>query len=654
MDPIQTVIMNNRFNAIVEEASVTLYRTAHTTFVKLVQDFQCALATPQGEVFAYPSHSGVNAFIGLSVAGGLAGIGLENLEPGDCIITNDPFSTDGMVTHIMDVSMVRPIFFGNELIALAWSFVHASDIGGAVPGSISPAFTEVFQEGLRVRPTKLYKRGQLDTAIRNIFIDNSRIADELWGDFQAMISALTSMDNRLNQLCRRYGIQQVRAGMDASLALSEVKTREVIRRIPNGDYPFADYIEGMTEGDFIHINAVMRVSDEHIVFDFSGTDPQVAAAFNYVTGARAHPYTLQAFIYYILTLEPEAPRNSGLLRALEVIAPRGTIINAEFPAAGGSRVTTSTRVYDVILGCLNAALPDGLTAAGPGMSGVIVVSAKDPRGDGNRVSVINPLCGGGGGRFGIDGTDGVDSRSGYLRTVPAEIIEAETVIRVKRYALVTDSQAPGRWQSGAAIALELENTGPEAVMTVRGMNRFYFRPWGARGGQCGHLGSVVLNPGTDDERNLGKIDVLKMKRHDVVRLTSPAGGGFGDPFLRDPALIARDVRRGLVTPFNARSSYGVAVDNEGRVDDAATHRLRAGHIPDQSRVTLGSARDQLDVVWPREIRGALAAGLLQQERNVRQPLRLAVIKRLTAENRPVTLPLMNRVIDEELQYLKMH
>ncbi len=280
MDPIQTVIMNNRFNAIVEEASVTLYRTAHTTFVKLVQDFQCALATPQGEVFAYPSHSGVNAFIGLSVSGGLAGIGLANLEPGDCIITNDPFSTDGMVTHIMDVSMVRPIFFGDELIALAWSFVHASDIGGAVPGSISPAFTEVFQEGLRVRPTKLYKRGQLDTAIRNIFIDNSRIADELWGDFQAMISALTSMDNRLNQLCLRYGIHQVRAGMEASLALSEVKTRGVIRRIPNGDYPFADYIEGMTDGDFIHINAVMRVGDEHIVFDFSGTDPQVATAFN--------------------------------------------------------------------------------------------------------------------------------------------------------------------------------------------------------------------------------------------------------------------------------------------------------------------------------------------------------------------------------------
>ena len=654
MDPIQTVIMNNRFNAIVEEASVTLYRTAHTTFVKLVQDFQCALATPQGEVFAYPSHSGVNAFIGLSVCGGLAGIGLENLEPGDCIITNDPFSTDGMVTHIMDVSMIRPIFVGEELVALAWSFVHASDIGGAVPGSISPAFSEVFQEGLRVRPTKLYKRGRLDTAIRNIFIDNSRIADELWGDFQAMISALASMDRRLNQLCQRYGTERVRAGMEASLVLADVKTRRVISRIPDGDYPFSDYVEGMTEGDFIHINAVMRVRGEHIVFDFSGTDPQVAAAFNYVTGARAHPYTLQAFIYYILTIEPEAPRNSGLLRALEVIAPRGTIINAEFPAAGGSRVTTSTRVYDVLLGCLNAALPDGLSAAGPGMSGVIVVSAKDPHGDGNRVSVINPLCGGGGGRFGVDGTDGVDSRSGYLRTVPAEVIEAETVIRVKRYALVTDSQAPGRWQSGAAIALELENTGPEAVMTVRGMNRFYFQSWGARGGRCGHLGSVVLNPGTDDERNLGKIDVLKMKRHDVVRLTSPAGGGFGDPFLRDPRQVARDVRRGLITPFNAGESYGVRVDDQGNIDPAATEQLRAGHVADDGLVTLGGSRDKLDAVWPREIRAALAMHLLRHERNIRQPLRLAVIKRLTAENQTVDIALMTRVVAEELQYLKMH
>ncbi|WP_413732492.1 hydantoinase B/oxoprolinase family protein [Sodalis sp. RH20] len=655
MDPIQTVIMNNRFNAIVEEASVTLYRTAHTTFVKLVQDFQCGLATPAGEMFAYPSHNGVNAFIGLPIAGGLHGIGVEHLEPGDCIITNDPFSTDGMVTHIMDVSMVRPVFVGNELVALAWSFVHASDIGGAVPGSISPAFTEVFQEGLRVRPTKLYKRGQLDTAIRNIFIDNSRIADELWGDFQAMISALASMDKRLNQLCQRYGVAAVRAGMEASMALADAKARQVIRRIPDGDYPFADYVEGMSEGDFIHIHAVMRVRDERIVFDFSGTDPQVAAAFNYVTGARAHPYTLQAFIYYILTREPEAPRNAGLLRALEVIAPRGTVMNAEFPAAGGSRVTTSTRVYDVILGCLNAALADGLTAAGPGMSGVIVVSAKDPHGEGNRVSVINPLCGGGGGRFGLDGTDGVDSRSGYLRTVPAETIEAETVMRVKRYGLVTDSQAPGRWQSGAAIALELENTGPEAVMTVRGMNRFYFQSWGARGGQCGHLGSVLLNPGTDDERNLGKIDVLKMQRHDVVRLTSPSGGGFGDPFLRDPGQVAHDVRRGLVSVYNARASYGVAVDDSGRLDPDATARLRAGHSSvAHGLFTLGSARDRLDRVWPREIRAALAMSLMREERRLRQPLRLAVIKRLTAENRPVSLTMMAAVIAEELQYLRMH
>lgn len=648
MDPIQTVIMNNRFSAVVEEASVTLYRTAHTTFVKLVQDFQCALATPQGEVFAYPKHSGVNAFIGLSVSGGLAGIGLENLHPGDCIITNDPFSTDGMVTHIMDVSMVRPVFREGKLIALAWSFVHASDIGGAVPGSISPSFTEVFQEGLRVRPTKLYKRGELDEAIRNIFTDNSRISEELWGDFQAMISSLTSMDLRLNQLCDRYGTEKVCDGMESSLALAEKKAREVIRKIPNGKYPFSDYVEGMGEGDLIHLNAEMQVSDESIVFDFSGTDPQVAAAFNYVTGRRAHPYTLQAFVYYLLSKEPEAPRNGGLLRALNIIAPRGTVINAQFPAAGGSRVTTSTRVYDVILGCLNAALPSGVSAAGPGMSGIIVVSAKDPNGEGNRVSVINPLCGGGGGRAGSDGTDGVDSRSGYLRTVPAEMIEIETVMRVRRYGLVTDSQAPGRWHSGAAIALELENTGPEAVMTVRGMNRFYFQSWGVRGGECGHLGSVVLNPNTDVERNIGKIDVLKLQRNDVVRLTTPTGGGFGDAFQRDPALVARDVRWGLISPRNARTHYGVEVDDKGTLNLDVTEKLRSGRTERSDLFTMGVSRERYDKIWPRSVRAALAMKLLEQPSTQRQALRLAVTRRMNDEGKPVRLEDLDLLISEEL------
>jgi len=200
MDAIQTAIMNNRFTAIVEEASATLHRTAHTTFTKLVQDYQCSIATVDGDMFAYPIQSGVNVFMGLPIRPMIEIIGIENMRPGDCYITNDPFGTDGLVTHLMDVTTLRPIFHENELIAFSWAFIHASDIGGAVPGSISPDFTEVFQEGLRIRPMHIFKEGELVEEIRDIYLDNSRIPNDIWGDFKAMFSAQKSMDRRLNEL----------------------------------------------------------------------------------------------------------------------------------------------------------------------------------------------------------------------------------------------------------------------------------------------------------------------------------------------------------------------------------------------------------------------------------------------------------------------
>jgi len=181
MDPVKTSIMNNRFTAIVEEASATLHRTAHTTFVKLVQDYQCALAAPDGEIFAYPVLSSVNVFVGLPLQAVIEQIRDLDLQPGDCFIMNDPFATDGVVTHLMDVTMIWPIFHEGSLIAYGWAFVPASDIGGAVPGSISPSFTEIFQEGLRLRPVRLYRAGVINEDIRNIIFDNSRIPLEIWG-----------------------------------------------------------------------------------------------------------------------------------------------------------------------------------------------------------------------------------------------------------------------------------------------------------------------------------------------------------------------------------------------------------------------------------------------------------------------------------------
>jgi N-methylhydantoinase B len=636
MDPVRTAIMNNRFTAIVEEASTVLHRTAHTTFVKLVQDYQCALATPEGDIFAYPSQSGVTVFIGLPLQETLDRIGRDNFAPGDCYITNDPFFTDGLVTHMMDVTLIYPVFREDKLIAFGWSFVHASDIGGAVPGSISPTFTETFQEGLRVRPIKLFDRGRLNADAKNIFLDNSRIPDEMWGDFQAMLSAMKSMDKRLNQLCDRYGLAAVEAGMADVIGFAELKARDVISRIPDGIYAFSDYLEGLDDAQHAHITATMTVHGDEVDFDFTGTDPQVASAYNFICGDRTHPYVAQALLYYIMSMEPSAPKNAGLLRPIRTKVPRGTVINADYPAAMGSRVASGTRVFDVILGCINQALPDGIMAAGAGMAGIIVANARDPQTGRQRVSVLNPIIGGGGGRLGVDGIDGVDGRSGALKSIPTEVIEVETVMHMRRCHLVADTQSPGRWRGGAALVMEIENTGLEATMTVRGMNRFTFRPWGFNGGRPGKLGEVITNPGTPEEKSIGKIRVLRMKRGDVVRIVSPAGGGFGDPLDRDPALVLSDVAMDLLSPAVARDVYGVVVDGDA-VDAAATraqrHRLRATAAA--TPFAFGPERDAYDRIWSREIRTLLAETILAMPRPERQRTIEFVRECLDAANRPV-------------------
>jgi N-methylhydantoinase B len=651
MDAVRTAIMNNRFNAIVEEASAAVYRTAHTTFVKLVQDYQCALATADGDMFAYPMMSGVNVFVGSPLRPTLDAIGRDNLKPGDIIITNDPFGTDGLVTHLMDITMLYPIFRDGKLIAVGWAFVHASDIGGAVPGSISPAFTEVFQEGLRIRPLKFYDGGTLNETLKSILLDNSRIPGELWGDIKAMISGLKSMDRRLNELCDRYGREEVEDGMRDVLNYAESKARAVIKAIPDGAYYFSDYLEGIKEGQLAYFSVTLTVRGDEIEVDFTGTDPQLSAAYNLVTGAGTHPYVVQCLYAFILTMDPLTPRNAGILRPIRAHAPRGTVLNATFPASGGSRAASATRAYDIILGCLNQALPAGLAAAGAGQAAVIVVAAPDPRTGRDRVSVINVITGGGGGRLASDGVDATEVRYAQ-RSVPVEIIEVETVLVMHAIRLVRDSRRAGASVGGAAIEIELENTTNRAIMTVRNMNRFLFAPWGFRGGEPGLVGKTVVNPGRSDERSIGKISVLELGRGDVVRITSPAGGGFGDPLNREIASIASEIDSGMLSRKRATEVYAVIFDETGRIDEAATAGQRRRRVKAKTaEFNFCAERERHDRVWPLATRRQLASLALSFEPRIRSQLVDNVHHRMMREGRLVESDTLRRVVDEELARL---
>jgi len=647
MDAVRTAIMNNRFNAIVEEASAAIYRTAHTTFVKLVQDYQCALATPEGDMFAYPMMSGVNVFIGSPLRPTLDAIGLENLKPGDIIITNDPFSTGGLVTHLMDITMLYPIFKDGKLIAIGWAFVHASDIGGAVPGSISPAFTEVFQEGLRIRPCKLYDGGVFNTVIKNFLDDNSRIPTELWGDLQAMISGLKSMDRRLLELCDRYGRDAVEQGMRDVIDYAHAKTCAVIETIPDGVYSFSDYLEGITEGQLAYFSVTLTVRGREIDVDFTGTDPQLPAAYNLVTSATSHPYVVQCLIAFILTMDPLTPRNAGILRAIHASAPKGSVLNAVFPASGGSRAASATRAYDILMGCLNLALPGGLAAAGAGMAGVIVVAAPDPRTGRDRVSVINTIHGGGGARRDHDGVDATEVRYPQ-RMVPTEVIETETVLIIPTIRLLPDSRRAGRNAGGAVLEIEVENTADRAIMTVRNMNRYVFAPWGYKGGEQGLLGKTTINPGRPDERSIGKISVLEMKRGDVVRITSPTGGGFGDPLERDTAAITDEIQSGMLSRARAEAAYGVVFDASGKIDEPATTQQRRKRAKTQTEdFNFCAERERQDQVWPMAIRRELSSLALRREQRIRSQLVGKVHHRMMAEGQPVDAERLQQVVAEE-------
>jgi N-methylhydantoinase B len=654
MDPVRTEVMKNRFAAIVEEASTIAYRTAHTTFVKQTQDYQVALATPEGEIFAFPYMAGVTTFIGISLKATLDYVGIDNIAPGDVIITNDPFISDGMCSHTMDIHLIHPVFHGEELLAFGWAFIHASDIGGAVPGSISPTLTEIYQEGIRMRPVKLYKAGALNRELLDLFQDNCRIPDEVWGDLKAMISALRSMDHRLVELCDKFGDDDIKAGMREVMDLAETKARSVIAGIPDGCYRFSDYLEGVVPGETIFINTTMTVVGDEVMLDFAGSDPQVPAALNFITGARTHPFLCLALSYYILTMEPGTPMNAGLNRPITTRAPKGTIMNAEFPAAMGNRWVTVMRIYDTVVACLNQALPGGIVTAGAGQAGIIAVQARDPITGKKRVSVIDPLCGGSGGRRNGDGVDGVDGPFGFLRSTPTETVEVETPILIRRFALAADSQGAGYHRSGAAIVMEMENRDLEVAMTCRGMDRFQFRPWGFEGGAAGESGSVVVNPGRPDERDIGKITVLELKHRDLVRITTPSGGGFGDPLKREPERVLTDVRSDLLSTAKALADYGVVI-RDGAVDVAATEAERARRRAARNRLetfSFGAERQATDEIWPPDVRAALATALLEEDAVARPHLLKAVRDRMKARGRTVDPATMRAAIAAELAVLR--
>lgn len=616
MDAAFTEIMKNRFGAIAEEASTVAYRTAHTTFVKQTQDFQVALARPTGEFFAFPTMTGVTSAVCQNVAAYAAPF-LDAFEPGDILITNDPHRTKGLVTHTMDIHLLRPVFVGEELVAFAWAFVHASDIGGAVPGSISPELSEVYQEGIQLRPVKLRSGGRLNREIVDILHDNSRIGSEIWGDLEAMQSAMRLLDRRLNELCAKVGLDTMKRGIDAVMNHAEAKARAVISRLTDGSWSFSDYLEGNGPDEAVHIRCSLTIDGDEAHIDYSGSDPQVHAALNFATGDRPHPFLSLALTNYINTVDPATPVNGGIIRPIHARAPSGTLMNATHPAAMGNRWVAVMRTYDALMGCLNQAVPGGLAACGAGQAGIISAAWADAASGAPRVAVVEPFSGGSGGRARMDGVDANDTMIGYLKSTPVEDVEIDVPLIVREHALVPDSFGHGTFRGGASVAIELEATAPEVAITVRGLDRFRFRPWGYAGGLPGRAGETAqIVDGKPSP--LGRIRIVRLARGERLRMTSPSGGGFGPPLGRDPARVIDEVRNGLLSPAVARKIYGIVFDGD-RLDEEATLERRVACATNESFThVLCEVRQAYERRIPPEVSSALALAVLDSPAGLRR------------------------------------
>jgi N-methylhydantoinase B len=652
-DKVTLEILKSFFVAVAEGMGHTLERTSHTTFIKETADFVTAVATPQGEFFSYPRTIGVTSFLGLNMRTALEAAG--PLEPDDVVITNDPFSTDGLATHLPDIHLFKPVFVENEQLCVAWCFIHCSDVGGLVPASISPDAYDVYQEGFRIPPRRLYRRGVLDREFLDLFLANSRSPSQNAGDLRAMVAALNTGENRMLELARKFGVDVVRDGAADVLDWTEQRARALIAALPDGEYSFADYLDDDGTGIPIRLAVKLTIHGDELELDYTGTDPQVEAAFNLPAFGERHPFLAQGIINYLLSEDPHMPLTGGLMRPVRTTAPKGSVVNPEFPAAVGVRYATVIRLYNVVLGALAQAVPDGVPAAGAGQGAMVVLSV--PRADtgGRDVTVLQPMFGGGGATARGDGVSGNDSAAGFLRNTPIESMEAHIAVLAERYELMPDSAGAGLHRGGFGTRFDFRCLMPGSIVTARGMERTRFEPWGLAGGAASGQTRAILNP-AGDARELGRIGVLALGPGDVVSIRGTGGGGFGDPLDRDPEAVAADVRAGLLAACDAATDYGVLFDGES-VDTEATAVRRTelrDTRPDLPRLDLGPSRTVYEELWTSDASTILAGLLLRLPHGLRSYAKREVHRLVAAGPPDATLdePCLAAAIRDVLAHLE--
>jgi N-methylhydantoinase B/oxoprolinase/acetone carboxylase alpha subunit len=514
-DPIELEIFKNVFVSIAEEMGAVLGRTALSPNIRERKDFSCAIFNKNGETLAQGSHIPVH--LGAMPLSVQAAIGCLTFEEGDLVILNDPYRGG---THLPDITCIAPIFIREKLAFFAANRAHHSDVGGMTPGSM-PLATEIFQEGLILPPLKLASRGRIDDEVLRLLLANVRTPEERKGDLLAQIAACEKGKQRMAEAVEKYGLRKIQGYARVMQDYTEKFLRQAISRIPDGCYSFSDFMDddGITDSP-VKISVSVRIRGSRAVVDFRGSSAQVPG------GVNANPaVTLSAVLYVFRCLIAEdIPFNTGLLRPIEIVAPPGLVVSAQYPAAtAAGNVETSQRIVDVLLGALAKAIPENIPAASSGTMNNIAVGGIDPA-TGKNFAYYETIAGGMGACRERQGLSGVHTHMTNSLNTPLEALENYLPLRIRKYAVRKGSGGKGWHRGGDGLIREYE-FGVPSRLTIMSERR-KFSPYGLQGGKPGKSGRNVLFSASRKTILKSKVN-LSVMPGDVLRVETPGGGGYG-------------------------------------------------------------------------------------------------------------------------------
>jgi N-methylhydantoinase B len=561
IDPVTLDIIENALRNARIEMDATLVRTAMSPGIREQGDAFPLIADPAGKMIVGQFGSFIDGFLR-----GFDG----TIEDGDMIFLSDPYSCEGAISHSNDWLVLLPVFRSGRLVAWTAMFGHQSDIGGKVAGSMPIDARAIFEEGVRIPPVKIYKQGVYNEDLIKLVMHQTRKPDWCAADLNALIASCRVAARRVDEMCARFGEDVYVSATSALLARNHRAMKALIEQSVGTDKVyFEDFVcdDGVGYGPY-KIACTMHREGSKVILDFTGTDPQSDASINFYLNENM--FKMFFGIYMIMVFDPQIMFNDGFYDLIEVKIPEGSLLKPRYPAALSGRTHALGRIFDILGGLLGQRTPEFLCAAGFSSSPHLMYSGRDKKGEWFQLFQIG--FGGIPGKPFGDGPDGHSLWPGFTN-VPNEFLERYFPLRIERYEALADSGGAGKFRGGNGIHMTYRFLASGTVSIHD--DRWFTYPWGVNGGKPGARARKIHEKADGSHHVVpNKLDSLMVEEGDLLHFITWGGGGWGDPLERDPALVGKEIRQGLVTTAGAKA-YGVIADSEGVVDMAATEKLRA-------------------------------------------------------------------------------